>query len=171
MRKVINIAAPLLVASLLASCATTQNTYFRKADASRADERADWGLCGGDFFPDGSVRPDFDRSVLSCMYEKGYRTMNEYYVEQFVDFYDPRSPQDVNSPSFDTKKACGVERYSGGICDFQNVVDRSKLKSFVSCMTAKGYRPILPRSSLAVRIIENGEEVTQAFCLMLQRRK
>ena len=170
MRKVLNTAALLLITLSLASCATTPNTFFRKVDASEADERMDWGLCGGDFFADGSVRPDFDRSVLNCMYGKGYRTMNEYYVEQFVDFYDPRSPQDVNSPSLDTLVACGVERYSGGLCDSQNVVDRRKLSSFVKCMTAKGYRSVLPRTRWAVRIIENNEEITSSFCLMLHRK-
>lgn len=172
MRKIVPVITAFSLTCLLVGCATTspQGTYFRKSSTSKANERTDWGLCGGNFHPDGSVRPDFDRSVLSCMRAKGYETLNDYYVEQFVDFYDPRKPQDVNSPSVETQKACGMQRSEEGLCGAKGYIWRSRLQAFTSCMTKKGYQLMLPRDTWAVQIMEDAKEFNPLFCLTMHRK-
>lgn len=68
----------------LVGCGASEATFFRKHGATVKEERVDWGLCGGNFQPGGAVRPNFDPELLRCMQAKGYATINNYYVEDFV---------------------------------------------------------------------------------------
>ncbi len=69
-----HLSACLAVALAMATAGCVQRYTLDKVGADADQQRVDWGLCGGDFLPAGSVQIAADDSdaVLICMKEKGY---------------------------------------------------------------------------------------------------
>lgn len=154
----------LATTSLITSCSTMQLTPMRRANASMSDQRRDWGLCGGNFLPNGMVRPDYGASVIACMRSKGYQTLNDYYVEQHVDFSNINDRY-VYAPK-DVLRQCGVQYVADTLCSNQGYVMRSRLPQVSSCMQRKGYSLSLPQSFVdSVRILEDNKPFSPLFCL------
>lgn len=63
-----------LVIALATAAGCVQRYELDKVGADAEQQRVDWGLCGGDFLPAGSVQIAAEDSsgVLRCMREKGY---------------------------------------------------------------------------------------------------
>lgn len=170
MKRQIYTALSIFAMLFAQGCAQQGMTYFRKTQASVADERRDWGLCGGNFLANGEVLPKMTPKVLICMRDHGYQSINDYYVEQQLSFID-----NVNSTVisiFDTQidqYQCGFRR-TQGLCKVEPYIPRSRLSNVISCMSSNGYEATLPRYKSAFRIIEDTQEVSPNFCLALTPR-
>lgn len=161
-----------VLAIALTSCGLTQATYFRSYSATQEDERAAWGLCGGDFLPNGQLDPKIEPRVVSCMRNRGFLMINEYYVEDHIDFVLRSDPAERFYIYTDLKE-CGAQAVDSGICSethFGLHVDRRDVPALSRCMSRKGYTPALPRYKQGLRIIENGREINGNFCLSLTPR-
>jgi len=157
-------------ASFLVSCASSQATYFRKLNASVEDERRDWGLCGGDFYPSGLVKPQVSESILQCMVSKGYETLNDYYIEEHIGFVRRDKLEDYYIP-IATLSNCGMTWLeSGAICKHQGFVLRETLPSFVNCMSRAGYALALPRYKMGILIVNDLDTLSPLFCAFLTPR-
>lgn len=148
------------------SCGYREATYFRKYQATQQDERTAWGLCGGDFLPNGRVHPTIEREVIDCMRSRGFVTLNQYYVEDHIGFSSIRDPAD-NFYIKQHLEACGVVYPPETICEIFPYVFRNELSEVSSCMAERGYTPSLPRYKQGVRIFEEHAAVPKLFCLTL----
>jgi hypothetical protein len=159
----------ILVALFLSACATNQSTYFRKHQATLADERKDWGLCGGDFFPSGALKPEISEEVLHCMRGKGYETLNDYYVEEHVGFVRNDNPEDFRlEPG--VLRTCGVRWPEKGLCSYQGYIPKRILQDFVKCMSSYGYQVALPRWKLGIPVVDDRRDFDPLFCMYLTPR-
>ena len=154
---------------ILQGCAYNEMTYFRKHRATVADERKDWGLCGGNFLPDGQVQPVMDADILKCMSGKGYQSLNDYYVEQQISFINRAKPSSFYIASEILDK-CGFSQLREGICKHEAYILKKNLSRVMNCMSTNGYEAALPRYKSAYRIIENDRQLGRDFCLSLTPR-
>ncbi|MBN8462456.1 MAG: hypothetical protein J0M01_06525 [Dechloromonas sp.] len=150
-------------------CAYKEMTYFRKPNATVAEERTDWGLCGGNFLPDGQVQPVMDEKLLNCMSKKGYQSINDYYVEQQISFKNRANPTSFYIAS-ETVDNCGFSHLSEGLCKHERYILKRNLSRAIACMSANGYEATLPRYKSAYRIIDNDRQLSGSFCLSLTPR-
>lgn len=154
----------------LQGCAYNQMTYFRKHNATVADERTDWGLCGGNFLPDGQVRPAMDANVLKCMSEKGYQSINDYYVEQQISFMYRANPSKFYIDS-EVEDKCGFGRLRESFfCKTEAFILKRNLPRVIACMSTNGYEAILPRYKSAYRIIDDERKLSKDYCLSMTPR-
>lgn len=155
---------------VLQGCAYNQMTYFRKHKATVADERTDWGLCGGNFLPDGQVQPVMDTKILKCMSDKGYQSLNDYYVEQQISFMYRADPTKFYIDS-EVEDKCGFSRLRESFaCKTYAFILKRNLSRAMACMSANGYDAILPRDKSAYRIIDDDRKLSQNFCLSMTPR-
>ncbi len=160
----------LLSLLLLTACAMNESTYFRKYEASLGDERREWGLCGGSFFPSGQLRPEVTSTVIECMRRKGFETINDYYLEEHVGFIRKDNLEDYYIGS-DVLEACGMHWLSdeSTFCKTYGYIPRRSLPSFVNCMARNGYELTLPRYKLGFRVVDDPPP-DRNFCMVLTPR-
>ncbi len=166
------ILSSLFAVLLLQGCGYAQMTYFRKHSASMTDERRDWGLCGGNFLANGQLKAVIDKDILRCMTDKGYLTLNDYYVEQQVSFVSRRTPEKTYIEP-EIIRICGfsqLDRKSKMPCQAEPYILKSQQASVVKCMSGHDFEPTLPRQGTAFRIIPDQDKVHPHFCLSLTPR-
>jgi hypothetical protein len=163
-----NIVLVLLPVLLgLQACGYREATYFRKHEATLEDERRDWGLCGGNFYPSGRLIPVISPPVLKCMHEKGYLTMNDYYEEDHIAFIDSKNPEETLI-SEDDRNACGIKNTGrDSICWIQNYIVKDTLPNVIKCMRRRGFEPALPKNKSGYRLIDNERTLSKLYCLTL----
>lgn len=147
-------------------CAYKEMTYFRKHGATVTDERTDWGLCGGNYLPDGQLESLVNTDILKCMSEKGYQSLNDYYFEQQISFVNRMAPTSVYIP-FEILDNCGFNYLHKGVCSQERYILKHKVSQVIQCMSHHGYEATLPRYKLAYRIIEERRGPSPNFCLAL----
>ena len=155
---------------VIQGCAYKEMTYFRKQGATVAQERTDWGLCGGNFLPDGQVRPEMDANVLKCMSEKGYQSINDYYVEQQISFMYRANPSKFYIDS-EVEDKCGFSRLRESFfCKHEAFILKRNLSRVIACLSTNGYEAILPRYKSAYRIIDDERKLSKDYCLSMTPR-
>ena len=145
-------------------CSSNRATYFRKHGNTIDQEREAWGLCGGNFFKDGTLKPLNDERILSCMEKKGYKTINAYYEETFVSWTRAKSGKEIFF-NRDDVLACGARLLPKGLCKETPFILSSELNSVNRCMEKKGYALSIPRYKLGIRIYDNLAKIERNFCL------
>jgi len=158
-----------LLVVILQGCGYANMTYFRKHQATIEDERRDWGLCGGNFFPDGKVRPALDAKTLECMNKKGYETINDYYVEQHIGFMNRQNPSKSYIES-EILAACGFRWHQDGICQNEPYIFKDRLAAAVKCMSRNGFEATPPRYKHGFRIVDGLRPPESLFCTSLTPR-
>lgn len=161
------IVAVLLTATIiLSACISTDTTYFRKNGTTVEDERIAWGLCGGNFYENGTPHPVMSKDVLNCMGGKGFQTVNSYYAETLVAWARPDS-NGVYTRHYNELKACGARYFSEGLCEGNLFILHSEFNELNRCMNAKGYVAAIPRNRGGIRVFRELDEVSRSFCLYL----
>ncbi|MEO5669860.1 MAG: hypothetical protein ABIR26_04125 [Ramlibacter sp.] len=156
-------------ALVLVGCAYGNMTSFRKHGASLEDERRDWGLCGGDFHTNGAPRVTPDGKVVGCMRNKGYQTLNDYYVEQKVSFVNLRNPEKKYVPT-EALEQCGFSQFEKkGLCS-EFFVEKAKLPATIRCLSSWGFEPTIPDQGGGFRIVDDVRALPPNFCLYLTPR-
>lgn len=168
MNRGIYMAIAVIASLSIQGCAYNEMTYFRKHGATVPDERREWGLCGGNFQPDGQVWPTIDTSALKCMSEKGYQSLNDYYVEQQISFINRSNPDSIYIDN-EILEQCGFRRVDG-LCKTERYIPKSQLSRIIRCMSGRSYEVTLPRYKSAFRIIENDRGLSPNFCLTMTPR-
>ena len=153
---------------LVQGCAYNEMTYFRKHGATLEDERRDWGLCGGNFLADQQLSPVIQRGALTCMREKGYLTLNDYYEENFISFQSLN--RENASPTLKEMEQCGLRTYKAKekkACSGTRFVLTSDLAKVTQCMKLNGYEPTIPRFGKVVRLVDDPSKLHPNFCVFL----
>lgn len=160
----------LIIILVLEGCGYANMTYFRKHQATIEDERRDWGLCGGNFLPNGNITASMDAKVLKCMSKKGYETINDYYEEQHIGFVNREDPGKLYIDS-QVLQECGFEKRKekNSICP-DYYIYKSKLSAVVACMSRKGFDATPPRYKHGFRIIDGLSPPDPLFCTSLTPR-
>jgi hypothetical protein len=168
--KQVALVVSLVAAIMLTGCAGNKMTSFRKHGASMEDERRDWGLCGGDFHANGRLRTTPNGTVVECMRDKGYLTLNDYYVEQHISFVNVRQPEQGYVPT-DTLQACRFLQLDKGLCS-RGVffLTKANLAASIKCMSSRGFEPTVPDQGSGFQIVDNVRTLSPNFCLSLTPR-
>jgi hypothetical protein len=166
LEKQITILFLMSILLFVQGCAYREMTYFRKHGATVADERADWGLCGGNYLPGGQLESLVNSDILKCMSEKGYQSLNDYYFEQQISFVNRMNPTSFYIP-FDVLDKCGFNHLQKGVCSQERYILKQRVSQVLRCMSFHGYEATPPRYKSAYRIIEERRGPSPNFCLTL----